>query len=71
MDSNWRSLGLAMAAACVLLFTAGCGGFSADQPVSPATFLLPGLGKVAPSKGGLKHGVVTPAQPAPLVAVSR
>lgn len=31
-----------------LLLTAGCGGFTASPSVSPAMFLLPGLGKNMP-----------------------
>jgi hypothetical protein len=30
------------------LLAAGCGGFAASKSVSPATFLLPGLGQVEP-----------------------
>jgi len=29
---------------CIALLGAGCGGFSGSHSVSPATFLLPGLG---------------------------
>jgi len=46
---NWKVLRLA---ACFGLLTlaAGCGGFSASQGVSPASFLLPGLLKADPPK---------------------
>jgi len=30
------------------LFITGCGGFQGSRSVSPATFLLPGLGQTAP-----------------------
>jgi hypothetical protein len=30
----------------LILFCAGCGGFSASQTVSPASFFLPGLLKI-------------------------
>jgi hypothetical protein len=47
-----RSVRLASAAAClaVALFSTGCGGVNATGSVSPATFFLPGLMKVAPAK---------------------
>ncbi|HWI57138.1 MAG TPA: hypothetical protein VNZ22_07920 [Bacillota bacterium] len=32
----------------LMFLTAGCGGFSASQGVSPATFLLPGLMRADP-----------------------
>jgi hypothetical protein len=38
----------------LLLLVAGCGGISASHSVSPATFLLPGLGQLTPE--------TTPAQ---------
>jgi hypothetical protein len=37
-----------VACASLLVCAAGCGGFSASQGISPATFLLPGLMKADP-----------------------
>lgn len=47
-----RSVRLATAAAClaVAVVSTGCGGVNATGSVSPATFFLPGLMKVAPAK---------------------
>jgi hypothetical protein len=39
---NWNFLWLAMLAV-LALSTAGCGGISAGQTISPASFFLPGL----------------------------
>jgi len=33
-----------------LLLCSGCGGFRGSHSVSPATFLLPGLGSTAPAQ---------------------
>jgi hypothetical protein len=35
-------------AAITLIVCSGCGGITASHSVSPATFLLPGFGSVAP-----------------------
>lgn len=42
-----RNVLLAFAAA-IAIFGSGCGGLGASGSVSPATFLLPGLGQAAP-----------------------
>jgi hypothetical protein len=44
---KWRFLWLAIPAA-LAFFDAGCGGISASQSVSPATFFLPGIMKTDP-----------------------
>jgi hypothetical protein len=44
---KWNRLKIALIPSFLLLVT-GCGGFSASPSVSPATFLLPGLGQTAP-----------------------
>ncbi|MDB4459255.1 hypothetical protein N9059_01650 [bacterium] len=51
MRSNSKIAGLFLMFFAVMIFT-GCGGFSASPSVSPATFLLPGLGfgKVHPDE---------------------
>ena len=43
----------------------GCGGLSASQSISPATFLLPGLGQTTPNQSA-------PEEPgsSPLVALN-
>jgi hypothetical protein len=41
---KWQSFRLALAALLVAL-GAGCSGINASHSISPATFLLPGLGK--------------------------
>jgi hypothetical protein len=51
---------LGLAALALVSFT-GCGGLSASQGVSPATFLLPGLVGTEPSK------LQDPAAPRPSV----
>ncbi|RME91740.1 MAG: hypothetical protein D6766_11340 [Verrucomicrobia bacterium] len=53
---------LAMLAAGVLLVT-GCGGFTASPSISPATFLLPGLGQANPAEAA-----PTPAPEPPVTA---
>lgn len=48
---NWKVLRPATCMVLALPFlVAGCGGFSASQGVSPASFLLPGLLKADPPK---------------------
>ena len=44
-----RALSLAFLVG-VLFLGAGCSGINASGSVSPATFLLPGLGQTAPAK---------------------
>ena len=44
---NWKLLPLGLVPA-LLLLCVGCGGLTASQGVSPATFLMPGLLKADP-----------------------
>ena len=44
---NWKTLRVALAGLAVLA-TVGCGGLNGSYTVSPASFLLPGLGKATP-----------------------
>jgi len=50
----------------VALIGAGCGGISASQSVSPATFLLPGLLKNCPQCPATNEIVIVAADSAPL-----
>jgi hypothetical protein len=60
MKSNWKWIGLAGAAALMLL-GGGCSGINASKSVSPLDFLLPGL-------GGLRvEGAPAPSPEVPLV----
>jgi len=64
----WKQWGLATVAVAGLL-AGGCGGFGASQSISPATFLLPGLGQTKP--GTARPALAGPSQQAqPLVAAS-
>lgn len=45
-----RIFSLLTLVALVASFGIGCGGLSASQSVSPASFLLPGLGQNTPQK---------------------
>ena len=45
---NWKSLRLAIIPVFVLVLATGCSGINASGSVSPATFLLPGLGQARP-----------------------
>jgi len=50
----------------VALIGAGCGGISASQSVSPATFLLPGLLKNCPQCPATNEVAVVTEDAAPL-----
>jgi hypothetical protein len=54
-----------MLAGSLAWLTTGCGGFSGSHSISPATFLLPGLGQVTPKPVLAPETVVplTPAEP--------
>lgn len=43
---KWQSFRLALVALLLAVFGAGCSGINASHSISPATFLLPGLGKL-------------------------
>ena len=45
---NWKFLRLAIIPVFALLLATGCSGINASGSVSPATFLLPGLGQARP-----------------------
>jgi hypothetical protein len=60
MLARWRSLRWALVLAVMGLLT-GCSGINTTHSVSPATFLLPGLGQVGePSIDTPSEGVPTP-----------
>lgn len=46
--------------ATAALLGAGCGGLGASGSISPATFLLPGLGHIAPQQVPAQEVVSTP-----------
>jgi hypothetical protein len=50
----------------IALIGAGCGGISASQSVSPATFLLPGILKNCPQCPTTNEVVVVSAEATPL-----
>jgi hypothetical protein len=61
--TSWKILA---ALVVVALIGAGCGGISASQSVSPATFLLPGLLKNCPQCPATNEVVVLMENSAPL-----
>src|SRR5262245_56730336 len=52
VNLKWRSFRLALFAVLVLI-GAGCSGIRASHSISPASFFLPGLGKVEPVQPSL------------------
>src|SRR5206468_113409 len=55
---NWKFLRLAIIPVFALLLATGCSGINVSGSVSPATFLLPGLGQARPEP-------VQPTSPVP------
>ena len=53
---NWKSLQMAILGLLLVLVTGGCSGISASPSVSPATFLLPGIGAVQPPRPAAEDG---------------
>jgi hypothetical protein len=45
VNSKWNVFRASIALAAVALLGMGCGGLGASGSISPATFLLPGLGQ--------------------------
>ena len=66
MRFNWKLLPLAIFLALPVLGT-GCSGINASGGVSPATFLLPGLGQTEPQ--GRPSPVAPTAPPITMAAV--
>ena len=61
--TSWKILASLVA---VALLGAGCGGISASQSVSPATFLMPGLLKNCPQCPQTNEMAGVTENPAPL-----
>jgi hypothetical protein len=47
--------GLLCATGLIVILATGCGGFTGSHTVSPATFLLPGLGQAPAPSSSTNH----------------
>jgi hypothetical protein len=56
LKNVWRATSL-FAVAVFAAFATGCGGIGASGSVSPATFLLPGLGHTVPAKNRAPNSI--------------
>jgi hypothetical protein len=57
---NWKMFRLTLAALAVIA-SVGCGGLNGSYNVSPASFLIPGLGQVTPAAGSTNFPIHTVA----------
>ncbi|HUS34745.1 MAG TPA: hypothetical protein VM680_05270 [Verrucomicrobiae bacterium] len=60
MKFNWKRLRLAVTATTMFV-AVGCGGLNGSYNISPATFLLPGIGQVTPASTNAPNHTVTVA----------